>query len=409
MRAKEKIERKLKNFLKNDVPKIITNNKECYFVQNAIATIYETNSCYAIDIARHIDNGTKIKSKEKLVLKRLEDMNKFLLDELLCKDAIRHFKNKKFYIAIDVTPIEKAFAKYEKSPVDESPMEGLSIVHDNAKKDGSKLVKGYDLFTVVGITKNGKSTFILGAAILNRKISISQNLIMKSLLFPIFKELEKQKKKPISILGDSGYDISFLFNFFNQMNLNFTIKYHNIRHFNIIVDGKVKRNLTLSDLYQQTRNCNYIKFNKYDGEIKQGLLKYTTCRINNFDKPINVVMFNCKGNISALLTTNKVKSYEDAKYTIYRYTRRWCIELMFAFLKKYFKLEKYLVQTLKKMSNLLLLIMITSNFYAKIWHMKSKLKEEIIKNLETLTCPKFGLETIILAIKKLYQPNISIP
>lgn len=60
------------------------------------------------------------------------------------------------------------------------------------------------------------------------------------------------------------------------------------------------------------------------------------------------------------------------------------------------------------MINRLLLIMIVCNFYEKIWHTKSKFKEELIKLAESFDIPKFGLWLIIMGIKKLYQPKISI-
>lgn len=107
MRTKEIIERKLKNFGENDIPKIISNEKMQSFVQEAVFAIYATNSCYVSNIARNMNHDTKLKSREKLALSRLENLNTFELNELLFKDAIRHLYSNKFYIAMDETPIKK--------------------------------------------------------------------------------------------------------------------------------------------------------------------------------------------------------------------------------------------------------------------------------------------------------------
>lgn len=380
-------------------------------MQHAVAAMFESKSCYASTIAMHMhDNGTTLKNREKKTLKRLEDTDNTSLNELLCKDGLRHMRNKKFYIAIDVTPIEKAFAKYEKDPTKESPMEGLGIIIDNAKKDGDKKVKGYELFVASFVSEDGKNTFLAGTTILNKKISISKNIIIENLLSLIFEEMKKQNKIPISVLADSGYDDQKIFNMIDKYGFDFTIKYQNTRNFNTY-DSKTSctmNNLTLDELYNVIDHKCYIEFYGHDATKYKGYLKYKPCFLNGFHKLVNIVILNLDGKLSALLTTNYVGSDEDAKNSVYRYNRRWNIELIFGFIKKTFNMEKYLVRTLKKMINLILLMMITTNFYSNIWYMKSKLKNKLIELAEPFTTPTFGLELIVNGIKELYKPNIKV-
>ena len=357
-----------------------------------------------------MSNPTKLKSREKLALSRLENLNTFELNELLFKDAIRHLYSNKFYIAMDETPIEKAFAYLDKNGIIPPAMQGLQYIIDNAKKDGSKIIKGYNLFTVVAISNDGNSTFLIGAAIMHHHYSISKNLIIKSVLEPIFYELKKLKKIPISILADSGYDDKNIYKLINKHKFNFTIKYSNVRYFHKFDKdiNKITMNMTLETLYKSIKHDANIKFYNHEGTLVHGKVKYASCFINNFNKGLNIVMLKLDNEISAVITSNTVTDDEDAIHTIYRYNRRWNIELIFAFLKDHFKMEKYLVRSLKKMINLFLLIMIVCNFYGMIWHTKSKFKEELIQLAEPFHLPKFGLWLIVMGIKKLYQPNLSI-
>lgn len=107
-------------------------------------------------------------------------------------------------------------------------------------------------------------------------------------------------------------------------------------------------NLTLETLYKSIKHDTNIKFYNHEGTLVHGKVKYASCFINDFNKSLNVVMLKLNNEISAIITSNSVTDDEDAIHTIYRYNIRLNIELIFAFLKDQFKMEKYLVRSLKK-------------------------------------------------------------
>lgn len=406
--VKSALDKRLKKFSNNTVPKIIDGKPKQKFLEKMFATIPYTQTTNLMDISRMLaTNEDDVHTCECYLSRNINDgITPFELASLLCKDALTHLTNNNFYLIIDQTTIEKPFG--DLSNKNGCSMENLSWVFDNAKK---QLVLGYEMVTIIAVKRDNKSPFVLGSSVFSSTSNdyVSELNELKKLLNVIFNEFRKQNKHPYVIICDSGYDNQKVFQYFTDNNYNWLVRYANKRHFLLkSKDGNYLENksYTAEELYEKSTNVCKIEYHTKQGKPRTCIAKYEKCYIKgNYKTPVYLVMYFDKvtNNLITLITTIPIRNCKEAQRCVYRYTSRWVIEELFRFMKKIFHIENFLVRKLKTINNLLLIVLIVVNFMNKIHDRKSKFKKYLLKTAKTKTKSKLNLYKFAIAFQNLIK------
>ena len=427
----KQIDKKIKKYVKHDlmrrlnlycykiIPQIIDAKSDQKFLTKMICTLPYAQSSNLMDIARLLEtNENDVQTCECYLSRNINTIDPFLIQTLMCKDALNKLTNHEFYLIIDGSSIEKKYTYIDNKR--KLSMQYIWKVWDNAQQ---KTVNGYQMITVIAVRKDTKETFILGNHVFSviQKGFKSANDELKNLLNPIFKEFERQNKYPSSILCDAGFDDYKLFEYFTSNHMKFTLRYSNTRKFSLVSETKKytdSKSYKPEDLYKQSNNKYIAEYYTSEGKLKKCIATYHKCFINKYKNLVYAVVYHDIGGkeYTTLITTNPVYNEETMQYCIYRYTSRWIIEELFRFMKKEFHIENFLVRQMNAIESLLLMIMIVINFMSKITckPKKNKFRRCLLYTAKTKTKNKkykLLLYKIAIAFKNLMVDDdlISFP
>lgn len=319
------------------------------FVMNMIYGIAKNQSCHLSQIARALDEKSKLIN----VIDRLSDQLMNFSDEDMkivqknYHELIMKYIPNEPLINLDNSEIVKEYA---------SKLEDLDKVVDASSVKSQDVKAGYHLCEASVVTKNEKQPLSLYSQVYSTK-----SKGFKSMNDETIKSIEAVKeiiKEKCTFVMDRGYDADVFYNYFmkkNDCKDDFIIRLKGNRK--LLFKGKAKK---VEEIAKARKGK--IRMNMYFKEKdKETYVSHTRVALPKYaEQPLTlVIVYGLNEETPLLLLTNKKVMGKDDVHKIVRgYMQRWRIEEGFRFKKQTYKFEKMLVRKLHAMNVINMLLMV---------------------------------------------------
>ena len=328
--------RSISNFSKK-----ITENTgriEKRFIGEMIYGMSCSGSVHISKIADSLKEETKkINTIERLCLNLEKRMSATVRNNYL-KMAMKELDENPI-ILVDDSDIAKPYGK---------AFEDLCLVRDGSSTD-NKLVKGYHVTEIVGLTKKTKQPISLFSSVYSNTSEgfKSTNAVTFGALEEITNRLGKKRA---TFVFDRGYDQNDLFKFMHKAEQDYVIRVKNNRNFYL----NSKTTPTKAFKIAATRKGKFKEELWFQNEKKTVYVSHVNCRITASKNRVSlVVVHGLSEEEPMLLATNKIlKGKDDVIAVLRTYMSRWRIEEYFRFKKQHFGFEDFRIRNLESINNL---------------------------------------------------------
>ncbi len=356
------------------------------FTQDMIYGILARKNCYLSEIARSLNETTKLSYTIDRLSSNLMGLEK---EEILkiknnyYEEVMKYLPEEYVIVLNDDTDLNKEYSK---------KLEDLSIVRD-ASSQTEKYVNGYKVCEYVALSTNKKSPISLYSNIystISDTFKSENNETKKGENF-VIELLKNYKRKPIFI-RDRGYDVNEYFEKDIKEDNKFVTRLKGNRY--LLFKGKKK----LVEDIVKTRKGKISTRLMYKGENKECSISYTKVKlpVNPKQEITLVTIYGLREEAMMLLTNIEVKDKESAEYVVRLYFLRWRIEEYFK-AKKSYNWENSLVRTMNSMNYLNLFLTISmfhltiltekleTNFHSNVILERAKsLREKVLVYLSVM-------------------------
>lgn len=311
------------------------------FVKNMIYGIAKKQSCHLTDIARSLDEKTKlinIVDRLSSQISAFSDDNLKILENNFYS-IIKNCIPDEPVINLDNSEIVKRYAK---------SLENLDAVVDASSLKKADVQPGYHVCEASLVTKNEKQPLSIYSHIYSTKAAG-------------FKSMNDETLKCISAIKgfiddrctfvmDRGYDADIFFNYFLKTiknKDNFIIRLKGNR--NILFKGKSKKVEEIA----KTRKGKIRMSMYFKEKEKEAYVSHTRVELPKYKGiPLTLILVYglSEEKPMMLLTNKKIKEKEDVHKVVRQYMQRWRIEEGFRFKKQGYGFEKMLVRKIHNMN-----------------------------------------------------------
>lgn len=356
------------------------------FIQDMVYGLLARKSCYLSEIARALNEQTKLPYTIDRLSGKLMNLEKEEIDKIknhYYEETMKYLPEDYVIVLNDDTEINKEYSE---------KLEDLSVVRDASSKE-EKYVNGYKVCEYTALSKNKKSPISLYSNIYSTTSADYKSENQETLKGEDFviKQLKEYNRKPIFI-RDRGYDANEFFVKDIKEENKFVTRLKGNRY--LMFKGKRK----IVEEIAKTRKGKITTKLMYKGENKECSISYTKVKLPAYqEKEVTlVIVYGLSEEPMILLTNLEVKDKDSAEYIVRLYFLRWRIEEYFK-AKKGYNWENSLVRTIDSMNNLNLCLTISmfhltiltekleTNFYSNIVLERAKaLKKKILVYLSVM-------------------------
>lgn len=352
------------------------------FTQDMIYGILARKNCYLSEIARSLNEKTKLSYTVDRLSNRLATIDKEEIEKMkenYYKEVMRYLSEEYVIVLNDDTDINKEYSK---------KLEDLCVVRD-ASSQVERYVNGYKVCEYTALSEIKKTPMSLYSKIYsttsdNFKSENDETIQGEN---EVIKILGKENKKPIFI-RDRGFDANEYFEKDIKEDNKFVTRLKGNRY--LLFKGKKRIVESVAEMRKGKISTKLM----YQGENKECSISYTKVELPSCKgKEVSLVTIHglSKDGVPMMLLTNlEVKDKESAEHIVRLYFLRWRIEEYFN-VKKEYKWENSLLRTLDSMNNLNLMLTmamthisilvekIDKNFHSNVILERAKsLKEKVI-------------------------------
>lgn len=356
------------------------------FIQDMVYGILARKNCYLSEIARALNETTKLAYTIDRLSSNLMNLEKEEIEKIknnYYEEAMKYLPEDYVIVLNDDTDLNKEYSK---------KLEDLGLVRD-ASSQTEKYVNGYKVCEYTALSKNKKSPISLYSNIYS---TVSDNFVSEN--YETLKGenfvkslLERYKRKPIFV-RDRGYDANEYFIKDIKEDNKFVTRLKGNRY--LLFKGKRK----IVEEIVNTRKGKITTRLMHRGENKECSISYTKVKLPAYqEREITlVIIYGLSEEPMILLTNLEVKDKESAEYIVRLYFLRWRIEEYFK-AKKGYNWENSLVRTIESMNHLNLLLTIgmlhlsilteklETNFHSNVILERAKaLKEKVLVYLSIM-------------------------
>ena len=329
-----------------------TGKVEKKFVSDMIYGMASSGSVHISNIADSLKESTKkINTIERLCL-NLEKPLSSEIKQTYLSEAMKELDENPV-ILVDDSDVAKPQGK---------AFEDLCLVRDGSS-DGEKLVKGYHVTEVVGLTKKTKQPISLYSSIYSNTSEgfKSTNSVTFNALDEVIKQLGDKRA---TFVMDRGYDQNDMFNYMNKNEQDYIIRVKNNRNFYL----NSKKSVTKAFKIGATRKGKFKEELWFQKEKRTVYVSHVNCRITASRKKVTLVIVHglSEDEPMFLVTNKQLKSKSDVIKVLRTYMSRWRVEEYFRFKKQHFGFEDFRVRHLESINNLNTLLSFLIGFFGRL-------------------------------------------